>query len=359
MARTVSKNRVYVGEHLRQMPEGIYNIPDLIEAVKAQGLSTGSGGRFIHEEMKTMVEERKATLISRGLFKFGGVIAAAPSMEPPETPDIDPDFQMSSQLEGYVSYLQQSLASGNHEHFRVIGPKGTGKTEGGMQLAARLGLPCLVMDCSIIREPRDFFGMRDVSNGRTYWTDGAFTSAVESGNCVIVLDEINRASDMVGNALLPLLDRRRATLVQERGNKVVCGPGILWWATANIGSQYSGTNALDAALADRFGRVVEVDYLKPAQEVKLLVSRTGVSEAYATALVEVAHKTRVTTGGISAFSTPISTRQLLAAAHDLRHIGVSTLGLTIGNLFNTEGDSDSERSTIMNMLVGKFDMGGA
>jgi MoxR-like ATPase len=202
--------------------------------------------------------------------------------------------------------------------------------------------------------------MRDVLNGRTFWSDGVFTKTVERGGVVIVLDEINRASDMVGNALLPLLDRRRSTMVQERGWPVKAGPGIIWWATTNIGSIYTGTNALDAALQDRFTRVVEMDYLPPDKEAALLVSRSGISPIWAQGLVEVASRTRQVSGGLTPFSTVISTRQLIGAAMDLHNIGLPSLALTIGNLFSAEGGGDSERSKVMNLIVGKFvsDNGG-
>jgi nitric oxide reductase NorQ protein len=352
MARTISKERIIIGQQLRKMPPGLYTTMDLIKEVKGTT-------HIINAEMGAVVSEGHCREVVRGLYQFGET-EEAPTMEQPTTsleleiPALDGDYLMPEEVATYVSYLKRSMESGNHEHFRITGPKGTGKTEGGMQLAALLGLPCLVMDCSIIREPRDFFGMRDVRDGRTFWSDGVFTKTVEQGNAVIILDEINRASDMVGNALLPLLDRRRSTMVQERGCPVKGGPGIIWWATTNVGSIYTGTNALDAALQDRFTRVVEMDYLPPDKEAALLVARTGISRIWAQGLVEVATRTRQQVGGLTPFSTVLSTRQLIGAAHDLHNIGLPSLALTIGNLFSNDGGGDSERSKIMNLVVGKF-----
>ena len=258
-------------------------------------------------------------------------------------------------MEIYLPHLKQVLAKGEHSRFRITGPKGCGKTESGLQIAARLGIPAIVMDCSVIREPRDFFGRIDLQNGRTFWTDGPFSQAVESGNCLIILDELNRASDMVGNALLPLLDGRKSTLIQERGRRLNAGGGIIWWATTNVGSIYSGTNAMDAALEDRFQRVFEVTYLSPDKERDLLVKRTGISGEDASKLVEIASITRASVGaGMTAYSTPLSTRQLLSAAHDLKEVGCQSLALTIGNLYSADGGTESERSAISSLIVGKF-----
>jgi hypothetical protein len=285
--------------------------------------------------------------------------ARAPSIEAHETdalisPDLDPEFRMAPGMAGYLRAIVNNAANGSIEHLRLVGPAGCGKTEAALQVAAMGGMDAFVMDCSIVREPRDWFGSRTVSNGTLAWKDSAFVRAVQRGNTVIVLDEANRASLTVGNALLPLLDRRRASLVEERGSVVRVGAGTVFVATMNEGHGYTGTSPMDAALRDRFPRVLEFTYLAENEEADLLVSRTGISRDSALRLVEIAARTRTTSAGISPFSVTLSTRQLIAAASDLVLAGPASLAFTLGNLYPSEGGTESERAQIMALVVGKF-----
>jgi len=317
-----------------------------------EGVQLGSNDGFLRRTLKERVLTGKAQMVSAGVYKFfkgsGSIAPIAPIDNGTFVPEIDDTFVLPLALDKYLPYLKDTPG---HHKFTAVGPKGCGKTECGIQVAAHLKRPVFIVDCSIIREPRDFFGSKELANGRTMWVDNAFTRIVEEGNCVIVLDELNRASDMVGNALLPLLDSRQRTYIQERGASVVAGPNIVWWATMNKGAQYTGTNALDAALADRFNRVFEVTYLPKDKEIDLLVKRTGISANIASCLVDVADRTRQAN---TEFSTQLSTRQLLAAAADYQAIGTDSLVTTLVNMFDPNGGVSSERQAFSNLLVGKF-----
>jgi hypothetical protein len=123
----------------------------------------------------------------------------------------------------------------------------------------------------------------------------------------------------------------------------------------NEGAGYTGTSALDRAIRDRFPRVVELSYLGEADEIALLVKRVGIDESLATRLVQMAHKIRQDATGISASLTEsLSTRQLIAAAHDFAIGGVETLTFTIINHFSADGDDDSERIRVQSIIQGKF-----
>lgn len=276
-------------------------------------------------------------------------------------PAADPSFRYTPGLREYLNSVATAAQGGSIEHLRFVGPAGCGKTEAAMQVAAMAGFPAFIMDASVVREPRDWFGSRTVRGGSVAWQDSPFTHAIQRGRCVVILDEVNRASLAVANSLLPLLDRRRATLIAERGEAVRVGAGTIIVATMNEGAQYSGTGPLDAALRDRFPRVVEMNYLQEAEEALLLVARTGLDMDNASRLVEIAHKTRRTVGatGIQQFGTALSTRQLLAAADDLKRCGPSSLAFTIANLYSAEGGAESERAAIVALLVGKFGALGA
>lgn len=356
-------------------PTTTVTLPALRDSLAAQGITDfGAEDNYLRRAVRSMVDRGAARPVGSGCFRFAGTVAAAaapstsiapvtPTAEPGEahaldsllTPAADPTFRMPTTLRGYFGQIAAAAQGGSIEGLRFVGPAGCGKTEAALQLAAMAGFDAFVIDCSIVREPRDWFGSRTVKGGAIAWQDSQFVRAVTRGNTVVILDEANRASLTVGNALLPLLDRRRATLVEERGSVVRVAPGTVFVATMNEGAAYTGTGPMDAALRDRFPRVVEMTYLAPADEARLLVDRTGIDTPTAARLVEIAGKTRaIGAGGVSPFSTVLSTRQLLAAAADYRLSGPGSLTYTVANLYPAEGGTESERAAVTALLVGKF-----
>ena len=356
-------------------PTTTVTLPALRDSLAAQGITDfGAEDNYLRRAVRSMVERGAARPVGSGCFRFAGTVATAPApstsiapvtpaAEPGEahaldsllTPAADPTFRMPATLRGYFGQIAAAAQGGSIEGLRFVGPAGCGKTEAALQLAAMAGFDAFVIDCSIVREPRDWFGSRTVKGGAIAWQDSQFVRAVTRGNTVVILDEANRASLTVGNALLPLLDRRRATLVEERGSVVRVAPGTVFVATMNEGAAYTGTGPMDAALRDRFPRVVEMTYLAPADEARLLVDRTGIDTPTAARLVEIAGKTRaIGAGGVSPFSTVLSTRQLLAAAADYRLSGPGSLTYTVANLYPAEGGTESERAAVTALLVGKF-----
>jgi len=344
----------------------VFTLDDLRSSLNGKVSTFGAGDNFLRRAVQECMMRGEVRQSAPGTYRFVGSVEESPIETPASevedfdamyTPEIDPSFIMPSVLEEYLPAIQKRLEKGIDQKFRVVGPAGCGKTEGGVQVAARLGLDVLTVDCSIIREPRDFFGSRTVRDGRVVWVDSQFSKAIAKGNCMIILDEVNRCSELVGNALLPLLDSRRATLIEERGSMLRCGPGIVWWATANEGAEFTGTSAMDRAVRDRFQRTVEFTYLHPTMEINLLMERAGITKEIASNLVEVANRTRKESSGISGISQAISTRQLIAAAEDIVDVGVHSLQYTITNTYSPCGGADSERNTVANLLVGRFTAG--
>jgi nitric oxide reductase NorQ protein len=357
--RTRECDRVYAAvDSLAQSGSGeSLRIEGIRERLRLQGIEDlGAGMNYLRRALHDAIT--RGEVVQRGhTYAFGGSHSTVNpltndemSMDGMVSPEVDPTFVLPASVQAYLPVAQERLLRGEHMRFRVTGPTGSGKTESGLQFAAALGLDAIVIDCSIIREPRDFFGSRTVRDGRVVWVDSQFARAVAKGGCMIVLDEVNRCSDLVANALLPLLDRRQATLIEERGSVLRAGPGIVWWATQNEGMEYTGTGSIDRAVRDRFQRVIECGYLPARDECKLLRDRTGVDPSVAASLVEVASRTRSEAGALGTVSAPLSTRQLLAAAEDYRDGGASTLTATIANAYPA-GD---ERSVIAALLSGKF-----
>jgi len=269
-------------------------------------------------------------------------------------PKQDKTYVINKQVEGLFKILEASSKK-CPQNVNLIGPHGCGKTELAIQFAARLGRPLLIMDCANLREARDWFGYKTAKNGTVYWHESQFVRAVQAGNHVILLDELNRANPNLLNTLMPILDARRFTYLEERGDKIIVGPETVFFASMNEGAGYTGTSSLDRAIRDRFPRAVELTYLGEKDEIKLLMNRTGVDKDIATRLVQMANKVRQDATGLSATLTEsLSTRQLLAAAHDFALGGVDTLQFTITNHFSPDGDDDSERVKVQSLIQGKF-----
>lgn len=269
-------------------------------------------------------------------------------------PKPDPTYIINENTENLFQILHVSRKHAP-QNVNLVGPHGCGKTELAIQFAARANSPMLIMDCANLREARDWFGYKTAREGTVYWHESQFVRAVESGGHVILLDELNRANPHILNTLMPLLDARRFTYLEEKGDKICVGPGTVFFATMNEGAGYTGTTTLDRALRDRFVRRLELTYLSEKDEIKLLVNRIGVEKEIATLLVQMANKIRQDATGLSASLTEsVSTRQLLAAAYDFMIGGVETLQFTVSNHFSPDGDDDSERVKVQNIIQGKF-----
>lgn len=271
----------------------------------------------------------------------------SPLVPPPMTTLLQPtliDLEIDAHLATYLKSV--AVHPGNH-NLRLIGPTGCGKTSIGQWLAQETQRPNIIMDCAVIREPRDWFGYRTIRNGEIQWVDSAFVRMVETPNSIIILDELNRAPSAVLNGLFGLLDHRRECHVEERGKPVLVGHNTLFLATTNIGAKYIGAAPIDSAIRNRFTRVIEMTYLNPAAETRLLSRRVPTLTSHQTqALVEIAGTTRSKASAIDA----ISTRELLAVAYDLAHFGEQSLRYTLLSKI----DDPTHRLALAALLAGKF-----
>jgi nitric oxide reductase NorQ protein len=257
-----------------------------------------------------------------------------------------------------VADMVQTLSKTGNLNIRLVGPAGCGKTSFALEYAARHSLPALAMDCANVREPRDWFGYRqfDVLNKNIVWHESLFVRMVETPYAVIVLDELNRVSPLIINTLIPLLDYRRCTYLEEAQRQIVCAEGVTFWASINEGHQFTGTIPLDEAIADRFAMVVECKFLPAAEESIMLHKKTGLDEPTCVKLVEIANqvRTKAQMDGGDSFSKPISTRMLENAAKAFKVSGAKTLKYTLANHFSSAGGNVSERQNLIQLLVGKF-----
>lgn len=365
IAEIIAQNRKMLNVLLNGKPDGIGWWHDLTTLDRTT--EPAPAAKLPEETLDEKAEKAEQMTATTVSFGFGKMTSAAPELKIADEPEREaaaangvflptPDdtYIINEQVAQLFKILQISRRN-CPQNVRLLGPHGCGKTELAIQFAARLKMPLLIMDCANLREARDWFGYKGAKDGTVYWHESQFVRAVTAGNHVILLDELNRANPHLLNTLMPLLDARRFTYLEEKGDKICVGPGTVFFASMNEGAGYTGTSSLDRAIRDRFPRVIEMSYLGEKDEIKLLMRRVGINEDIATRLVGMANKIRQDSTGLSATLTEsMSTRQLIAAAHDFAIGGVDTLTFTISNHFSPDGDDDSERVRVQNIIQGKF-----
>lgn len=285
----------------------------------------------------------------------------------------DPYFHVDPKVRGLLRAVVREAKDGNNPVVGLRGPTGTGKTSLPVWLAAEVNKGVdpgdddyrnvYVLDVTTIREPKDLFGFKDFvqdghGNVKLIWRKAAFVEAVRTPNAIIILDEATRIPASVMNGTLPLLDHRGKVWLEDLGEVIEVAPGVIFFVTANVGLQYTGTFKWDAAFQNRMWWQIGVDYLEPDVEVEVLVNKVdGLDEDVARRLVECANEVRSQVRDEAENLTEsISTRQLLNAGRLIRQ-GMPprhALLFTVEENYSTAGGTDSERATLLNIVHGKF-----
>ena len=119
-----------------------------------------------------------------------------------------------------------------------VGPTGVGKTELCRALAHQLGIELVRFDMSEYAEKHTVAKLIGSPAGYVGYEDGGLlTDAIRrSPNCVLLLDEIEKAHPDVYNILLQIMDY--ASLTDNRGNKANF-KNVILVMTSNAGAQYA------------------------------------------------------------------------------------------------------------------------
>ena len=120
-----------------------------------------------------------------------------------------------------------------------VGPTGVGKTEVCKVLARELGVELIRFDMSEYTEKHTISKLIGSPAGYVgYEEGGLLTDAIrKTPNCVLLLDEIEKAHTDIYNILLQVMDYARLT--DNKGNKAYFRNVILIM-TSNAGAQYAG-----------------------------------------------------------------------------------------------------------------------
>ena len=210
------------------------------------------------------------------------------------------------------------------ENTIIYGCQGLGKTELVLTLGKRLGKPVKVYDMGSMHDPMSqMLGThRLVSDGKntvSKFDPARFTQDIQE-DCIVLLDELNRAPTTTLNILMPLLDSRRTLPVEmaagDEARNITVHPRCRFIATANIGSRHVGTLPIDPALFSRF-LPVELKQMDASTEAALLMKRTGIEMKDARAICNIAEVTRRKTES-GELSVEMSPRETLRCAGLIR-----------------------------------------
>lgn len=196
---------------------------------------------------------------------------------------------------GTFSILKHNIR--NNISTLLIGPTGLGKTDVAVNIAAVLDVPITIFDMGTMTDPiMGLVGTHviEVKDGKTYseFKKSRFSDVIQQPG-IVLLDEVNRAASAANNLLFPCLDfRRELPMEYSFGDTkpIKIHPKCVFFATANIGSQYTGTHKLDRALIDRF-MIIAVDSLNYQQIVSTLeVTHSKLTDTDRKKIVDIYNK---------------------------------------------------------------------
>lgn len=243
--------------------------------------------------------------------------------------------------------LVESIMAGKAKHpinILIRGKHGLGKSELARQLAATYDMDYVPIPINLLQESGQLMGHDEFQDNQTVFLESNFVKAVRTPNSLVHLEELNRPeSPKALGELFPILDDGRM-IVHDKLGEVRVAPGVVFVGTLNVGFEYTGIDPLDEALRDRF-HFVELGYLPPAEEAKLINMRTGLSGASVDHLIEFVNSLRYD----GQDPIHVSTRRILMIA-ELMQAGLP-MQAAIVNCIGIDKDK-------LESILLRFDLGG-
>jgi ATP-dependent Clp protease ATP-binding subunit ClpA len=154
-----------------------------------------------------------------------------------------------------VFIAQAGLKSPNKPigSFLFVGPTGVGKTEAAKQLALNLGVKLVRFDMSEFQEKHSVAKFIGAPPGYVGFDDNAgqlITSLQETPNCVLLLDEVEKAHPDVLSILLQLMDNG---FITGSNGKKADGRNAIIILTSNLGAADAEKNSVGFGSLERDG----------------------------------------------------------------------------------------------------------
>jgi ATP-dependent Clp protease ATP-binding subunit ClpA len=235
--------------HGKQLPDKAF---DLVDSAFARQRTYPDGLDSDITITKELIE-RETSRISRIPLS----IIASVDETSGKMPDIETGLQLTvfgqdtaiETLADAVYVAQAGLKDANKPlgNYLFTGPTGTGKTEMALQLSNLLGTKLVRFDMSefmekhtvsrFIGSPPGYVGYGDGKAG-----SGALITEIENNpNCILLLDEVEKAHPDVLNVLLQLMDKGR---ISSSNGKEVNAQNIVLIMTSNLGAADAAKNKI-------------------------------------------------------------------------------------------------------------------
>jgi cobaltochelatase CobS len=216
------------------------------------------------------------------------------------------------------------------------GHAGTGKTTDWLNVCARTNRPAIRVQHTLNMEESHVIGQRIARDGSTPFQLGPLPLAMRYG-WVYIADEYDRAMPGVLSVYQPVLEGQPLVIkeadpadrvIKPHKNFRIVGTGNSNGSGDETGL-YQSTVIQDASNYDRWGIVLQKNYMARDLEEKIIAGQAGIGLADAKKLVEFATAVRESYAG-GKISNTISPRTLINAAK----IGVMRGNLRIGIAFS-------------------------
>jgi MoxR-like ATPase len=210
---------------------------------------------------------------------------------------VDPDYYLEPP---WLDDLRRLLKS--DKTVLLIGPAGSGKTEGCERLFAERGQRLLIVSCTPRTTADDLEGAVDLISEDglqvTRFTPAA--PAVASANGYgLLLDEGDAAPAEAMYSMYRLLDQKQMHILRMGHDaEIPRHPGLRIVGTQNTEGRgddtglHHGRSYQDEAYLDRWSDAIRVNYPDPGAEKKILRRRTGITPTKADRIIEAAGSLR-------------------------------------------------------------------
>lgn len=247
------------------------------------------------------------------------------------------------------------------ENIIFLGHSGGGKTLTATTLAKVYNRPLFKFNMGSMQDARTaLIGNTHYNPDKgTFFAQSEFISAITTPHSIVLLDEATRMSQDAENILITPLDadQRYIRIDEDPSQPVIkVAEGVVFFATANVGAEYTSTRIIDRATKDRFTTLIQIPLLNEDQEYNLLKTLyPKVNNELLRGVAKMAHWSREEINSEhSIISTIISTRStveqvaLLVDGFKFREV----MEALVVPMFDGEGGIESEQSKIKQVIQG-------